>query len=174
MSGLFAVWYNFLMNANLKKQIWTLVGILIIAGSFFLFFSSMVNAPDHQVVIVGTRINVEIMQTAAEREQGLSGHEPLADNQGMLFIFEKSGLYGFWMKDMLFSIDIIWFTPTCPEPCRGGEVEGPARIVHIEKNVAPNTYPKVFAPKEPAQYVLELNAGLADKYDWHENDEVKF
>src|SRR3989304_6446445 len=97
------------MNETLKKQIWTVVGVLIIAVSFFLFFFNKATAPA-QVVIAGTTINVEIAQTEAEREQGLSGHKPLADDEGMLFIFDKPGYHGFWMKDMLFSIDIIWIS----------------------------------------------------------------
>ena len=152
--------------SNIKKQIWTVAGVLIIAASIFLFFSGKVNAPDHQVVIGSSRINVELAQTPEARAQGLSGHKPLADNEGMLFIFDKPGMYGFWMKDMLFAIDIIWLAPS--------EVEGISKIVHMEKNISPNTYPKVFAPKEYTQYVLEVNAGIAEKNNWAVGDEVKF
>ena len=109
---------------------------------------------------------MELAQTPEARAQGLSGHKPLADNEGMLFIFDKPGMYGFWMKDMLFAIDIIWLAPS--------EVEGISKIVHMEKNISPNTYPKVFAPKEYTQYVLEVNAGIAEKNNWAVGDEVKF
>ena len=53
-------------------------------------------------------LNIEISDTKAKREQGLSGKEGLAENEGMLFVFEKEGYYGFWMKDMNFPIDIAW------------------------------------------------------------------
>jgi len=35
------------------------------------------------------------------------------------------------------------------------------QVVHIEENVAPETYPELFCPDEPAQYVLEVEAGRA-------------
>ena len=148
------------MNETLKKQIWTVVGVLIIAVSFFLFFFNKATAPA-QVVIAGTTINVEIAQTEAEREQGLSGNKPLADDEGMLFIFDKPGYHGFWMKDMLFSIDIIW-------------ISADKKIVHIETNLSPDTYPKSFSPFEPAQYVLEVNAGTATENVWTPGVQVEF
>ena len=40
--------------------------------------------------------------------KGLSGRDNLADDEGMFFVFEKSDIYPFWMKDMKFAIDIIW------------------------------------------------------------------
>ena len=63
----------------------------------------------------------------------------------MLFIFERSGRYGFWMKEMRFAIDIVWI----------GE---DLRIVHIAADVTPETYPEVFKPPEAARYVLEMPA----------------
>ena len=153
------------MSEQLKKQIWLFVGILIIVGSFYLFFSNQKIRGGHQVVIDGIIINVELAQTEVEREQGLSGHKPLEENEGMLFIFERPGFHGFWMKDMLFAIDIIWLAPS--------EIEGNAKIVHIERNLSPDTYPKIFGPNNQALYVLEVNAGFAEKNNWVEGDEVK-
>lgn len=154
------------MNTNLKKNIWTVVGIIIIAGSFVLFFSSKTTISVHQVVIDGKVIKVEIAQTAAEREHGLSGHEPLTDNEGMLFIFDQPGPQGFWMKDMLFPLDIVWLAPS--------GVEGIVKIVDITRDAKPESFPATFSPAIPAQYVLEVNANLADKNNWVIGDEVKF
>jgi len=94
------------------------------------------------------KIALEIADTESKRIRGLSGRERLADGVGMLFIFPISGIYSFWMKDMNFPIDIIWLDETF-------------KIVHIEANVEPNTFPKSFAPTLPSRYVVELNAGVA-------------
>ena len=94
-------------------------------------------------------VMVEIADEPDEREQGLSGRESLAEKHGMLFIFETSGYHGFWMKDMRFSIDIVWMDDNW-------------RVVDIHRSIAPSTYPTIFKPKLPARYVLELNAGAAD------------
>lgn len=94
-------------------------------------------------------LSVEVADTDATRIKGLSGRDPLPENQGLLFIFEKDGYPAIWMKDMRFALDIIWVD-------RDGE------IVHIERNVAPGTYPQIFKPAAPARYVVEVNAGYTE------------
>jgi uncharacterized membrane protein (UPF0127 family) len=97
----------------------------------------------------------EIVDTPSSRAQGLSGRNGLAENGGMLFVFEQSGKYGFWMKDMLFPIDMIW-------------INEDGVIVHVERGVSPDTYttnpPQVFINEPNAKYVLELGSGMAEKY----------
>lgn len=94
-------------------------------------------------------IQIELARSSAEQIQGLSGRTSLAVDHGMLFVFEKSDIYGFWMPDMLFPIDIVWISEE-------------KKIVHIEKNVSPASYPQVFKPTDLAQYVLEVPAGFCD------------
>ena len=66
----------------------------------------------------------------------------------MLFVFAEADRYGFWMKDMLFSIDMFW-------------LDDKGQVVHLEEDVSPETYPDVFYPMVPARFVLETNAGFA-------------
>jgi uncharacterized membrane protein (UPF0127 family) len=91
-----------------------------------------------------------VADTAALRERGLSGRKGLAENEAMLFVFDNIGRPGFWMQDMLFSIDMLWLDST-------------KRVVYIVPNIGPETYPKVFKPPTDAQYVLEVSAGNAAK-----------
>jgi len=104
--------------------------------------------PQQTVQVGGTSIRATIADTPATREKGLSGRAGLANDEGMLFIFPRDGTYSFWMKDMRFSIDIIWISA-------GG------RIVHIAPDVSPETYPEDFVSPTPARYVLEVPAGFA-------------
>jgi uncharacterized membrane protein (UPF0127 family) len=101
------------------------------------------------VFIGGKRFTIERATTASERERGLSGRDYLSANAGMLFEFPNEDTLGFWMKDMHFSIDIVW-------------LNAQKRVVHIERNVSPNTYPQVFTPTEKARYVLELPPHASD------------
>jgi uncharacterized membrane protein (UPF0127 family) len=101
------------------------------------------------VTIDGKAIKVEVAKTFEERERGLSGRAQLRDDIGMLFIFENPGIYGFWMKNMSFPIDIIWVGPDY-------------KVVDVSARVSPSTFPKTFFPKEPVQYVLEVVSGWAD------------
>ena len=69
----------------------------------------------------------------------------------MLFVFDAPSRYGFWMKDMNFAVDIVW-------------IDERSRVIDVEKEVTPETFPQVFYPDQPVKYVLELPTGAVDKY----------
>ena len=125
-------------------------------------------AIDGPVVIVEDKsFVVELAVTPAERNQGLSGHPPLADNEGMLFVFQNEAKWVFWMKDMLFPLDMIWIDARC-------------MVVDITEN-APMPEPGQalpdlprFFPETLAQYVLEVNAGTAQRTGISIGDRVVF
>ncbi len=106
---------------------------------------------DRRVVSLGEReLLLWVAENTKERTRGLSGVESLDDVDGMLFIFNKEGIHSFWMKDMNFSIDIIWIN-------KEGEVIG------FTENIAPETYPQTFKPEEPIMYVIEVSAGWVEE-----------
>lgn len=142
------------------KKVLLFLGLVFLLAVVFFTFSEK----DRTVgsVYLGEKVfKVEVADTSKLRTLGLSGHEPLSGDEGMFFVFEKEGVYGFWMKDMLFPIDIIW-------------IDKNFIINHIESEVLPGTYPKVFAPKEEALYVLELQSGEAKRSNIKIGDSVKF
>ncbi len=106
---------------------------------------------------------VGIMDTNELRAKGLMGHDPLSEEEAMLFVFPKPIQSSFWMKNMTFPIDIVWFNSE-------------KRIVCVEKKVPPcntencPTYPC----NSKAKYVIELSSGFADEYLLYENDKVEF
>jgi len=95
----------------------------------------------------------EIADTPAKHQKGLSGRADIPDGYGMLFVFDTPQRQGFWMKDMLVPIDIVWLTDT-------------GVIVGIEHSVSPETYPDVFYPPQPISRVLETRAGFAKEKGW--------
>ena len=106
---------------------------------------------------------VEIADTMLSRAKGLSGKDNLDDHKGMLFLFDKAGSYGFWMKDMKFPIDIIWIKGT--------------RIAGFSERVQPEPKKTIFGlpvyyPPEPVDKVLELNSGSVERYHLEKGDEV--
>lgn len=107
-------------------------------------------------------INLEVAKTPEEQQIGLSEHTTLAENQGMIFTYEKPGYYSFWMRDMKFPIDIIFLD---------GE-----KIVTVHKNVQPPTDKNASLPlytsEQPANRVLETKAGLAEEYDLKKGDTI--
>lgn len=139
-----------------------LAGVVTLAGcSSFIGVQS-----EHTFMkIDATGIGVEVARTDSARQLGLSGRDSLPDGTGMLFVYENPGLHGIWMQDMNFPIDIIWI---------GAEDSRKAtlRVLDIEKNVSPETYPTVFTPSVPSTYVLEVNAGFADESGVEVGDEI--
>jgi len=87
------------------------------------------------------------------KQKGLSGSQPLKENEGMLFVFSSAKRHVFWMKGMTFGLDFIWIREN--------------RIVEITKDVLPPTetsIPRVIRPSMSADMVLEIPAGSADKF----------
>src|SRR4030042_2848822 len=71
----------------------------------------LINYPagkQNQVCFKKHCFSVELAVTPEEREEGLMFRKNLDSDKGMLFIFEKEGKYGFWMKKTLIPLDIIW------------------------------------------------------------------
>lgn len=92
-----------------------------------------------------------VADTPETRAQGLSGRPGLAQDELLLFVFDAPGRHGFWMRNMLFSIDIVWLDES-------------GRVVHVEESVSPDTFPTTFTPSSNALYVIEGNAGLVEEY----------
>ncbi len=97
--------------------------------------------------IAGQQFNIERADTDALRQKGLSARDSIGARDTMLFVFDNPAQRCFWMKDMKFSIDMVW-------------LDAAKQIVAIEHNVSPNTYPQNFC-HDNAQYVLEFAAGTA-------------
>lgn len=98
----------------------------------------------------GGEFKAQSANTQEEQNTGLSGKKCIRSDEAMLFIFEKPSTYGFWMKDMNFPIDIIW-------------LDGSKKVVSIESDVHPSTYPRIYYPSEPALFVLEVSAGASSQ-----------
>lgn len=117
-----------------------------------------------KVEVKGQEFSLEIADEDKERVKGLSERNSLAENKGMLFVFDKKGKYGFWMRNVKFPLDIIYISDDT--------------IVDIIKNAEPksedDTNIPVFEPKTEANYVLEINGGLSDKYKIATGDKVTF
>ncbi len=138
----------------MKKEIVSLIFFIIILVGVVIFNAVFIGKqkPDKKIEIGKTSISVIIADTPISRAQGLSNRPYLEKGTGMFFIFDEPGYHNFWMKDMKFPIDIIWFD------------EG-MRVIYVRENVSPDTYPQVFTPQVLAKYVLEVPAHFTAEHN---------
>jgi hypothetical protein len=113
------------------------------------------------LLLAGKELQIILADTNELQVKGLSGSSSIASDRAMLFLFNKPGKYGFWMKDMLYSIDIIWV-----------DVNG--KVVHIVRGAAPESFPTIFKPSTDAIAVIEIKSGLAREIGLTEGQYVSF
>lgn len=126
---------------------WRAFHLLLIAGLIAAAFSGLLDDPN-MVYVGDAKFKVQVASTDQKRINGLSNTDSLAPNTGMLFTFDQDYSWPIWMKDMHYSLDILW-------------LNSDKQVVTVKSNVAPSTYPDVFTPDSPARYVLEIPAGEA-------------
>lgn len=106
---------------------------------------------------------VKIAKTDEQKRQGLSGVKFLAEDEGMLFVYDKPALWSFWMKDMNFPLDFIWI--------REGEVIDLSENVPVLDEDGKITR---IRPKQTIDQILEVNSGFIEKNNIQVGDKVNF
>lgn len=105
-------------------------------------------------------LDIEIAETDYETETGLMYRKNMDDNQGMLFIFPDIRQHFFHMKNTEFGLDIVF-------------IDENQKIASFQENT--KTYDEKLLPSQvPVQYVLEINAGLSEKWLLEVGDKVEF
>jgi uncharacterized protein len=103
--------------------------------------------PDGNQIV---KINIEVADDDASRQQGLMNRSFMSNEQGMLFIFDQEQPQAFWMRNTIIPLDIIY-------------VNTKKEIVSIVEDAAPFS-DKSLPSKGPAIYVVEVNAGFCAQY----------
>jgi uncharacterized membrane protein (UPF0127 family) len=133
--------------------------ILAVPAGYFVFQQRTSN----RISIDGVVLNVDLATTPAEQQQGLSGRDSMAPDHGMLFVFQSEDYWSFWMFEMKFPLDLIWFNSS-------------RQAVFFEPNLPPcgPTVCQVFTPPVKAMYVLEVNAGFIPAHQISLGDKFTF
>ena len=106
------------------------------------------------------RFTVEVARTPDEQAQGLMYRESLAPDRGMLFPYSPPEVAGFWMKNTLIPLDMIF-------------VREDGSIARIADNTIPHSLESVSAD-EPVAAVLEIAGGRAAELGITESDRVSW
>jgi uncharacterized membrane protein (UPF0127 family) len=120
--------------------------------------------PEKQQVSINNHVfEIETAKTPEEQMQGLQNVEELADNKGMLFINQEEEMKTFWMYKTLIPLDIIF-------------IDKDLRIINIETATPCESIDAFkcakYSSKKPAQYILEINAGLSQTIGIKTNDKL--
>jgi uncharacterized protein len=105
----------------------------------------------------------EIATTVEQQATGLMFRTELAEDRGMVFLFNPPNPISFWMKNTLIPLDMVF--------ARSG------RIVYLQRNAPPcktldcPTYGS--GPKQPIDQVIELRAGTIDRLKLNVADPIK-
>lgn len=117
-----------------------------------LLSSCVVAAGQATVTLIGgdepLQFQVELADTPDSRARGLMHRKELAEDAGMLFIFDYPAEVGFWMRNTLIPLDMLF-------------IDERGRIVHIHHRAQPHDE-RMISSRYPITHVLEINGGLAE------------
>lgn len=126
--------------------------IILAVASYYLY--GIYQSKSSSCVLRTTGINpvtscitFEKADSNAERIQGLSGRDSMPNNKAMMFVFDTPAKQCMWMKDMKFSLDIVWLNSA-------------KKITKVTRNISPQTYPNSFCGGDRDLYVIELAPGV--------------
>lgn len=118
-----------------------------------LALSGCASASQPWVELAGQRYSVELAKDDAERARGLMFRDSMDEGHGMLFIHDVQAPQAYWMKNTKIPLDILYF-------------DNDRKLVSQQRDVPPCSLGDGCPPypsTAPARYVLELNAGQAEK-----------
>lgn len=110
----------------------------------------------------GAHFSLEIAADAESIQRGYMFREKIGKHEGMLFVFPRPDTYGFWMKNCVVSLDIIW-------------LDDDFRVVEIAHDRQPCPEEgdcPVVSPMRAASFVLEVAAGTARREGLKPGDRI--
>ncbi len=109
---------------------------------------------------IAAQFDIEIAETSYETETGLMYRNSMLPNRGMLFIFPDVKMHSFYMKNTEIALDIVFLDENL-------------KIASFQENAEPFNE-NGLSSQVPIKYVLELNAGLAEKFLLKVKDSIVF
>ena len=147
-----------------RRQTIAVVAVVLLVAAWSVAATGAPQADRGTVTLPnGTIYAVEIPRTPEARERGMMFRSRLPPRTGMLFVFETTGRYAFWMKNCLIALDLIWLDDT-------------KRIVAILPDAPPckaDPCP-IYQFDVPSRYVLEIAGGAAAREKLRLGDALKF
>jgi YVTN family beta-propeller protein len=110
------------------------------------------NRNNNSSIVSIPEVYVDIADDPSEHARGLMFKKNLEWNNGMLFVFGDEKTRSFWMKNTLIPLDMLF-------------IDSNLTIIDIKENAQPcieaNGSCPSYVSRQPAKFVLEVNAGFA-------------
>lgn len=160
-----------------KFTIQVILLIIVIAGSLFLFNAGNQTggkidipflpqpAKTGTLQIGNVSLTVEVADTNSKRSKGLGGRESLPQDQGMLFIFDRTDKFPFWMKGLSFPLDFVWIKDDTVADIL-------ENILQPEAGQSDSALP-IYSSKVEVNKVLEVNAGTVQRLNIKVGDKIQ-
>jgi uncharacterized membrane protein (UPF0127 family) len=144
-----------LLIKEYRLRVFTAVlGLVLWLGSIGTQADPLLTYP---LKINGHSIRAEVANSEEDRRTGLMFRKSLAENQGMLFIYEKEGRYAMWMKNTNVPLSVAFIDKT-------------GAILNIE-DMEPQTEDS-HGSRGAAKFSLEMNQGWFKKRGIKKGDHV--
>lgn len=105
-------------------------------------------------------VKAEVASTDVQRQMGLMWRTTMAEDEGMIFLFEQEQPLSFWMRNTVLPLDLIF-------------IDSEWKVVGSVENATPFTDDPRGVPGL-SQYVLEVNAGYVAKHGITPGTEVRY
>lgn len=145
----------------MKKIILFALGLVFVAAGCT---SNSYLRHDKTLVLKEHKYSVQIADTPSERSMGLSGKPNIGETEGMLFVFSEPQRPSFWMKGMVFPIDIIWI--------KDNTIVEIADNIPVQPNVSDEQL-SIYTPRVDVDKVLEVKSGWIFRHDIRVGDKIE-
>ena len=145
-----------------RRPLWLFAAAaFLICISFCVFAGEVSFQKDSLEIVTADKkiaFDIELATSSQQKAQGLMFRKELPEKSGMLFLSESEEIYTMWMKNTYVPLDMIFFNSA-------------GVITKIEKNTTPESI-SVISSDSLVRGVLELGAGITDKYNINPGDRL--
>ena len=134
-----------------------ILGLLVVFSTFSCSKSGILQT--QEIKINQWKLTVEIADTLETQEKGLMGRESMAEDQGMLFIYDRDSRKSFWMKNTLIPLSIAYIA-----------ADGTIREIYDTEPLST----RIVDSRYSVRYALEVNQGAFQRHGIKEGDKVEF
>ena len=134
-----------------------ILGLLVVFSTFSCSKNGILQT--QEIKINQWKLTVEIADTPETQEKGLMGRESMAEDQGMLFVYDRDSRKSFWMKNTLIPLSIAYIA-----------ADGTIREIYDMEPLST----RIVDSRYSVRYALEVNQGAFQRHGIKEGDKVEF